>query len=668
MASLSKLGASNLTLSTSYFDAAISNFSASDPAAILGLMAQAHGFALEHQQRDAWVSQIECLKDQLVEFTGGHIFFEFSIPRMGKRADAIVFKQGVVYVIEFKVGASAFDLSSKNQVHDYALDLKNFHRGSHNCLILPILVATQAADQVIEKIDWASDGVAAPVCINASQIGEFVSGIDNMWASDDDKSFSARAWSLSGYEPTPTIVEAAQALYRDHDVTEITRSDAGAKNLAETTDAISGIIEQAKELRFKAICFVTGVPGSGKTLAGLNIATQRAETHSDEHAVFLSGNGPLVAVLREALARDKAVRDGITKADAKREVSTFIQNIHHFRDEALRDEAPPVEKVVVFDEAQRAWNLKQASQFMKQKRGYPDFNQSEPAFLISAMDRHDDWCVIVCLIGGGQEINTGEAGLAEWLQVLADQYPGWRVYSSDRLDDPDYIWDPQITDALRATSIEKIDALHLAVSMRSFRAEALSEFVSHVVENRPEIAREKFSSVNERYPMAVTRSLNVARNWLREKARASERIGLLASSGAYRLRPEGIHVKSSVDAPIWFLNGADDVRSSFYLEEVATEFDVQGLELDWCGVCWDADFRYLNGSFDCLSFRGTKWQNINAPERRLFLKNAYRVLLTRARQGMIIYVPKGDAADPTRLPSFYDETVAYLAECGLPAL
>jgi hypothetical protein len=338
-----------------------------------------------------------------------------------------------------------------------------------------------------------------------------------------------------------------------------------------------------------------------------------------------------VAVLREALARDKANREGISKSDAKREVSSFIQNIHHFRDEALRDRKPPDEKVVIFDEAQRAWTLEQASRFMKQKRGYSDFNQSEPAFLISAMDRHENWCVIVCLVGGGQEINTGEAGLAEWLQALADVFSDWKVYSSSRLDDPDYIWDPQVAIALNSASIEKVDALHLAVSMRSFRAEALSEFVGHVVENRPDEARQTFRLITATYPIAITRSLQAARNWLCKKARGNERFGLLASSGAYRLRPEGIHVKSSVDAPIWFLNGADDVRSSFYLEEVATEFDVQGLELDWCGVCWDADFRYSDGSFNCLSFRGTKWQKINAPERQLFLKNAYRVLLTRAR-------------------------------------
>lgn len=652
-------------LHIAYYEADIATYCNTDEQQILGALTKRHGFALEPQQRNAWIEQICILKRSLADIKTGWVFFEFSIPRMGKRADVVLVIGGVIFVLEFKVGADTFDRAALEQAHDYALDLKNFHRGSHHLSILPILVATKALPKGMTSLHWAEDQVAEPVGVCPSELANL---IDTKLAHLKFDPIEPSIWARSGYQPTPTIVEAAQALYRDHNVREISRSDAGAKNLGDTTDCLTGIIEHSKRNHRKAICFVTGVPGAGKTLAGLNIATTRAKDHSDEHAVFLSGNGPLVDVLREALARDESRREGISKSKALRKVVSFVQNIHHFRDEALKDSNPPDEKVVVFDEAQRAWGREQTTKFMQQKRGYLAFEDSEPAFLIRYMDRHDDWCVIICLVGGGQEINTGEAGLAEWLFSISKQFTAWDVYSSYRLDDPDYIWDEMTIAALSTVKVERKDALHLGVSMRSFRAESLSDFTGHVVENRPDQARQAYEKIAERYPIVITRNLNEARSWLRDKARGSERFGLIASSGANRLRPEGIFVKAKVDAPIWFLNDREDVRASYYMEEVATEFDVQGLELDWVGMCWDADFRYEQRRWKHYSFRGTKWQRTNADERQLYLKNAYRVILTRARQGMVIFVPVGNPVDPTRHPSFYDETFNYLLRCGLTVL
>lgn len=584
---------------------------------------------------------------------------------MGKRVDVIIMTGGVVFVIEFKVGSNSFDNYAIEQVYDYALDLKNFHRGSHELQIVPVLIATNAATQVTPPLVWSLDSVAKPVCISPSELTNLLcSGIAECHALPIDAMF----WSRSGYLPTPTIVEAALALYRKHDVHEITRSEAGADNLGLTALRVEQIIEHAKANKKKAICFITGVPGAGKTLAGLNIATSRSELHSDEHAVFLSGNGPLVDVLREALSRDQADREGIPRKDAYRKVSSFVQNIHHFRDEALKNNDPPIEKVVIFDEAQRAWNRDMASKFMQQKRGHTSFDMSEPAFLLSAMDRHQDWCVVICLIGGGQEINTGEAGLAEWILVLRDKFPDWEAHISSRLEDRDYIWDDALAEELSHVPASWENDLHLGVAIRSFRAEALSEFVGHVVENRPDEARVIYARIADKYPMVVTRDIEKARSWLRKKARGSERYGLTASSGAARLRPEGVWIKAKVDAPVWFLNDRSDVRSSYYLEEVATEFDIQGLELDWTCVCWDADFRHLNNQWKHFNFRGTKWQRINAAERQLHLKNAYRVLLTRARQGLVIFVPRGDSLDPTREPTNYDQICDFLIDCGIPTL
>jgi hypothetical protein len=373
-------------------------------------------------------------------------------------------------------------------------------------------------------------------------------------------------------------------------------------------------------------------------------------------------------VLREALARDKVRREGVKKTTAEREVRSFIQNIHHFRDQYVGNEEVPVEKVAVFDEAQRAWNREQASNFMQRKRGCLDFDMSEPEFLIRVMDRHPDWCTIVCLVGSGQEINTGEAGISEWISALESKFPNWEVHVSPRIALVEYGSRCKVEQFLASPRVHLSEHLHLAVSMRSYRAEALSGFIGHVIDNEPEAARNTYKSIQADYPIYLTRDLRNAKQWLRDHARGTERFGLVASSGAQRLRPEGIHIKAAIEPVNWFLNGKADVRSSYYLEDVASEFDVQGLELDWVGVCWDGDFHHRGGAWISQAFKGTRWQSVNDESRRLYLKNAYRVILTRARQGMTLFVPNGDASDPTRPQCFYDGTFEYLRSCGIPML
>jgi hypothetical protein len=652
-------------LNISYYESSIAEFCIADRSKILGVLTEQHRFALEHQQRFAWQVEIE-LMQRYLHGQAGQIYFEFAIPRMGKRADVVILAAGVIFVVEFKVGSNNPDRGALEQVEDYALDLKNFHKGSHTLPVLPVLVPTELPIESVRGhvIAWATDKVAKAVFTTPSDLPRLICEVTRKWIGPE---IDCDVWSKSGYHPTPTIVEAAQALYRDHDVSEISRSDAGARNLAETNACINQIIENSKANGFKSICFVTGVPGAGKTLAGLNIATLRAMDHPDENAVFLSGNGPLVDVLREALARDQSSRDNVSKQDAHRQVASFIQNIHHFRDDSLRTDHAPVERVVIFDEAQRAWNRSQTSKFMQQKRGHLGFDMSEPNFLINVMDRHTNWCVVICLIGGGQEINTGEAGLAEWLNVVVTQFPKWKAHISDRIRES--VRDAEIDGVIKKSDqFSQSNALHLGVSMRSFRAESLSEFVGHIVENRPDAALQAYEKISHHYPIFITRELSLARSWLKNAARGSERFGLVVSSGGARLRPEGIFVEAKIDAPIWFLNGRDDVRSSYFLEEVGTEFDVQGLELDWTGVCWDADFRYQNGDWQHYKFRGASWQKVNTNERREFHRNAYRVILTRARQGMVIFVPKGDPFDATRPPNYYDGTYLFLTQCGLKPL
>lgn len=656
-----------------YYAASIGEFVAHHDDTIIASLTNASSFAIEPAQRDAWQGQIVTMRQTLAGWdAAGLIAFELAVPRMGKRIDVLVVARGVVFVLEFKVGETMFTADAMNQVWDYALDMKNFHSTSHAAAIVPILVATGAADDGLQAVmESDRDGVVRPLRANgASLAGVMRAAADWCGAPPMD----AGMWAKGSYKPTPTIIEAAMALYGGHKVEDISRREAEAINLTQTSGTVEQVIREARAKRHKAICFVTGVPGAGKTLVGLDIATKHIDKGSELYSVFLSGNGPLVAILCEALARDRVARAKAAGEPAKigavrSEVKAIIQNVHHFRDECIRDGTrPPVEHVALFDEAQRAWNLDRTASFMRRKKGHANFAMSEPTFLISCMDRHDDWAVIVCLVGGGQEINTGEAGIGEWLRALRADYPQWHVHLSPHLRDSEY----EAGTALRLLEghprVQTHESLHLSVSMRSFRAEHVSGWVKAVLDVDREAAQAAWESIAARYPIVLTRGVTTAKAWLRSRARGTERYGMVVSSQAQRLKPEAIDVRVDIDPVHWFLHPREDVRSSYYLEDAATEFDVQGLELDWTCVVWDGDFRYSPAGWEHWDFKGDRWRRTRKAERQAYLKNAYRVLLTRARQGMVIVVPTGDHEDPTRAPEFYDETFEYLRSVGLPVI
>jgi len=651
-------------MTRSYYSNTITNFLSDNETKILGELSKQHNFSLESLQKNAWIKQIHILKKELSDFKDGNIYFEFAIPRMGKRVDNILLINDLIFVLEFKVGDSQYQKHATEQVVDYCLDLKNFHQGSHNEKLIPLLISTKAA--TVENIIEVNDNLFEPIYANQNNLGQIISLLVKQNSS---KKINALEWEKSIYKPTPTIIEAAQALYKGHDVKEISRHDAGAINLSRTTKCINRIIDQSKSKKKKSICFLTGVPGAGKTLAGLNIANERLKADKDEHAVFLSGNGPLVEVLREALTRDEVLSSkekgqNVTKKNVATKTHAFIQNIHHFRDDNLTIDLAPVEKVVVFDEAQRAWEKEQVSSFMKRKKGIEDFNMSEPEYLISVMDRHKDWCTIICLIGGGQEINTGEAGASEWLKALKNNSSDWDIYYSNPfLTDEVYLSNEDLRNWISRKGKMELD-LHLSVSVRSFRSEKISELIHEVLESNTSRVSELYINVKNEFPILLTRNLSTAKNWLRKKSKGSERFGIIASSGGKRLRPCGIDVNNQLDAPNWFLNNSDDVRSSNHLEDVATEFDIQGLEIDWVCLAWDINFYYKNGNWLYQKFKGTKWQSIKKLNDRAFLKNTYRVLMTRARQGLIIYLPFGDDLDVTRPKELYNSTFQYLTSCG----
>ena len=677
-----------------FYDATITDFLVQCDEEILGVLSKDNSFDLTIEQRDSWLEEISVMKNVLRELdVNGHIIFEYTIPRLGKRIDVTLLVNGIIFCLEFKVGENSFNANDKEQVWDYALDLKNFHEESANLTVVPILVATEAESIDNEFVfSYYDDKVYEPLFANSGTLIQLIKTV--LKKEPTGNSINPKDWINSRYSPTPTIIQAASALYMNHSVEDITKHEADKAGIDSCTKFILDVIRESKEKKQKSICFVTGVPGAGKTLVGLNVAIQQEQ---GDLAVYLSGNGPLVKVLTEALARDKVAKEKVkgiryTKTEAERQVSRFIQIIHRYRDNMLaklklpiigdieidpakisstaKNNAAEVENVAIFDEAQRMWDMRHLSAWLSRKKGIATFPMSEGEFLIWSLDQHKNWATIVCLVGGGQEINSGEGGIGLWIQALNETFPDWEIYISNNLTDKEYA-EGNVADLLsNNTHVHSCPDLHLAVSQRSFRAETLSLFVHQLLDRSVEDARKTYEQISERYPIVLTRDLEKAKKWLREHARGSERYGMLVSSKAFRLKPLAIDIRSQADIVPWFLNPITDIRSSLFLEDVATEFDIQGLELDWTCLVWDGDFRYdpKAGKWQHFNFRSDRWQNINQEEGRAYQLNAYRVLLTRARQGMVICVPEGNLADDTRKPEFYDGTYEYLKSLGINIL
>lgn len=680
-----------------------------------------HGEALT-TTREAWRSEISIVKEILSEFSNkdGKIIFEYDIPRLGKRIDVVLLLEGIVFCLEFKVGESRIIEADVDQVLDYALDLKNFHKFSQDNLIVPILIATNYRNSSTEiQMSVYDDKVVNPLMSGKSGVANLIAEVLKQFPNEPSVNPN---WIISPYAPTPTIIEAAKTLYENHSVENITRHEADKVSTDRTIAYILDVIKDSKQNQKKSICFVTGVPGAGKTLVGLDVAIKQTyqgnkEPVKDEGAVYLSGNGPLVAVLTEALAQDnysKCRANGEKKkmTDSRREVSKSIQMIHRYRDNMLAKIKNPVENgvleidpekavklekagfgevehVAIFDEAQRSWTHKRLADYLKRGGTYgnklkvPNFPLSEAAFLIWSLDQREDWATIVCLVGGGQEINTGEAGISEWIKALNEQFPHWNVYISPKLTELEYA-EGRINELLQNNpNVTYNDSLHLGVSLRSYRAEKLSAFV-HSLLSFDANAATLYNEIKDKYPIVLTRDMAKARKWLHDKVRGTERTGVLVTKESARFKPLAIHILPAGDenAVHWFLDDKADVRSSNYLEDAATEIQVQGLELDYTCLLWDADMRYEDGKWRFYRFNGqTKWveQIGNTESKQELMKymlNAYRVLLTRARAGMVICVPEGNAnktvsgfwEDSTRLPEFYDGTYQYLKSLGIEEL
>lgn len=678
-----------------YYSDTISDFLLRSAEEIAGELSLSYQNDINKETSNSWLDEIDTLQATLAKYCNrGSLYFEYNIPRMGRRVDVIVLIDGIVFVLEYKTADQKFSRDASTQVWDYAIDLKNFQRGSLNRTIVPILVVPNEKNKRCQlELKSFADDVYEPLWVNAERLQEALDSIlpakASAWSQlDDDR------WAKSGYEPTPTIIEAAVALYEEKSVEDITKHGG---DIDKASIELTKIIDHCRENHRKAVCFITGVPGAGKTLIGLNTAIDQFKR--GEKAVYLSGNFPLVEVLQEALARDYYNRDkekakiekrkACTKEDAKSKVKAFIQMIHHYRDtylegtkikngrivpedgyfESHTDKSyVPADHVAIFDEAQRAWTKHELQRFMQEKKHIKDFPYSEPEYLISCMDRQEDWGLVVCLVGNGQAINKGEAGLAEWIESIQRSYSDWDVYMSDHLIMSGDVSPEQME--LIAPQLKPSEDLHLQMSMRSFRSEKVSIFVNQLLALQKEDAAATFREL-ENYPIVLTRSLETAKQWLRDHRRGSERMGLLASSKAERLKAININVRYQPNFVHWFLEDDSDIRSSNCLEDTLTEFKVQGLEIDWACVAWDADLRLNKEQTEWLHHQlrgGTTWQKIEKPINREYQINAYRVLLTRARQGMVICIPEGDHSVPpdvTRKPEWYDGIYNYLKEIGI---
>ena len=671
---------------------------------------------------EAWADEIRIMQETLQPWKDedGQVIFEYDIPRLGKRIDVVLLLRGLIFCLEFKVGEREMLQSNIEQVLDYALDLKNFHLLSQNRTIVPILIPTRFQSSSNEfRPSVYDDSIYNPLVTGANGLQQLIADVlAHAGATSPDPSLGAD-WIISPYSPTPTIIEAAKRLYENHSVEDITRHEADKVSTDRTIAYILDVIKTSREKGEKSICFVTGVPGAGKTLVGLDVAVKQSyqngeKLSEDEGAVYLSGNGPLVAVLTEALAIDnqkkcQARGEKKNRSDSRREVGKFIQIIHRYRDNMLAKlktliengilEIDPkkaiklakagygeVEHVAIFDEAQRSWTHKRLADYLKRGGTYgnklkiQNFPYSEAAFLIWSLDQREDWATIVCLVGGGQEINTGEAGISEWIKALNEKFTHWKIYISDKLTEAEYA-EGRVNELLAGNDkVTFSPELHLGVSLRSFRAENLSAFVHALLSFNPDAAA-LYDTIKAHYPIVLTRDMAKARAWLRKHTRGSQRSGVLVSKTAARFKPLAVDVLGQGDenAVHWFLEDKTDIRSSNYLEDAATEIQVQGLELDYTCVLWDADLRCENGRWRYFNFNGrTAWreesgQTESSLERRKYMLNAYRVLLTRARIGMVICVPEGNSnktvdgfpEDATRLPKFYDGTYEYLKSIGL---
>ncbi len=661
----------------SFFRSSVSDFLAISEGELLSRLSIGYagrGYTSQYSDQTlTWERDIRSLRAALAECIAHDpnanewgILLEFSVPRKEVRIDAVLLIRGEIVILEAKSGI-AF-LQARRQLEEYALLLHYFHKGSADRKIIPVIVSPEAGEPDLDALSqfemfsqlatfWVNDVVL-------TSWGFLPRVLEAVAKRDCGDQVDPDSWDQSPYHPVPSIIEAAIALRSGLSIRDIAQCEASEHEIGMVRETIQAYVDQARSNRQHIICFLTGVPGSGKTLVGLGLAHSHENQQNAIH--FMSGNGPLVKVLQHLFTQESRNR-GANAANARIEARTLIENVHVFARYHMDDnQREPSNHAIIFDEAQRAWNRAQNKK--KFNRDY-----SEPEMLLGIMERHQNWAAIIALVGGGQEINDGEAGLEEWGRALAERSTPWKVIAS-----------PEVLEGGPSTAGQRLfgshsakfevttnPALHLRTSNRSLRAENLASWVNYVLDGDAESAAAL--KISEKFPLFLSRDLNETRTKLRQQAIGQARYGLVGSAGAARLRAVGLEPSSTFHADYpwehWYLAPESDLRSSFCCEVFATEFEIQGLELDWIGLCWGGDCIWddVRGwqLRKLLSGPNNRWVSIKNEDRRKFRKNAYRVLLTRARQGLIIFVPQGNPNDATNRPTEFDSTAQFLIGCGV---
>jgi hypothetical protein len=663
-----------------YFESSVRDFLAQNSDIIQSKLHNAYaadGFNSQYTSATkAWVVTIKCLREELErlvricpEALSWGLVLEYPLYRLRIRIDLLLISLKAIYVIELKTEATEYISVDKNQVEEYALDLRDFHSGSGSNPIFPILWCPAKSDDILPSSFELNDSVSPVICVGKDRLVETIINTEVESAHIENR-IDFKSWLTSTYRPVPSIITAATAIFSNHGVQEISNFD--ADNLAVAGRELIRLIRQAKLNNANYLIFLSGVPGSGKTLAGLNVVHEALEEKvvNQGEIVYLSGNTPLVVVLREALAQDQVrqskldpLLDSLTLKSARTSMRVTIQHVMDFLNQYLNKEvdSPPVDHVVIFDEAQRAWDKKQgAAKF--------DRASSEPELMLGIMERHEDWSVLIALIGLGQEINDGEYGVSGWGEALEQRLnhssKAWEVFGShstlDRLEAPKFPLSNLITN----------ENLHLNVPQRSYRAPNLSKWVDLVIKGDATGALRIKQDLGN-YPIVITRSCASMKGWLKAKARGHRRIGLLASSGAKRLRADGfgefLTANDGASIAHWYLQPIGDIRSSYALEVPSNEYTSQGLEIDYVGLCWGGDLirpTGASGQWVARKLSGDRWNTVKTNSGKEFIENSYRVLLTRAREGMVFWVPEGQVGDKTRSPEDSDRVYSYLIECG----
>ncbi|MCR5348080.1 MAG: DUF2075 domain-containing protein, partial [Bacilli bacterium] len=665
------------TTGRTYFEDHIEHFVAQgDPKRIVSFLTESMEDDDEALplQRGAWVNQVRILKKCLAG-KKGYIIFEYQILRLNARIDVVLLMDGIIYSLEFKNDKDEFEPEDINQAEGYGYALKNFHSASKDRYVAPFLVATRAPiSECSQEYSMGEDKLFSLFETNADLLMAYIDTVkkeckDPLPFTEED----FKAWVTAPYKANPTIIESARAIYSNNQVRDFWLFDAGEDNLSVTEDTVDQIVQEAKREKKKVICFVTGVPGAGKTLVGLDIAGKSRNNVSGDapRSIFFSGNGPLINVLVEQLSRDAMRQDPVKYAKKSRaitEVKSFIQDLHGFKRDIISSSDPtPEESVLIFDEAQRVWDAEQMETwFEKKKSKFPLGNRSEADLLLDVLKKKE-WAVIIALVGLGQDIHIGENGIRTWFESLLNRNTDWDIRLSEELFEQNADKMGDLKEQLFSLErVKVINGLHLKTSIRTPRARSISSFCEALLENRPEDAKKAIAEFDG-YPIYVTRDLAEAKKWTFENRKRKERCGALYSSNGKYTKKSFSQLNNYYVAK-WFIDreGPDSSNSLTY---AASEFDVQGLELDWALLCWDMDLYHDGGKWNQQRMLSKSFFKESDDALKKHILNSYRVLLTRARKGMVIYLPRvSPFEDLYGVASYYDTTYDYLLSCGVKPL